>query len=65
MGPVISKCFPLFILTCNFSQTKVALRCENEEDLLLMQAQAQSLDLCARSIQDAYDILCSIYRHFI
>ncbi|KJA25981.1 hypothetical protein HYPSUDRAFT_36829 [Hypholoma sublateritium FD-334 SS-4] len=34
-------------------QTKVALRCENEEELLLMQAQAQSLNLCARSIQDA------------
>ncbi|KAF9480472.1 PTH2-domain-containing protein [Pholiota conissans] len=33
--------------------TKVALRCEGEEELLLMQAQAQSLNLCARSIQDA------------
>jgi len=34
-------------------QTKVALRCEHEEELLLLKAQAQSLNLCARSIQDA------------
>ncbi|CAA7264721.1 unnamed protein product [Cyclocybe aegerita] len=34
-------------------QTKVALRCDSEDELLLMQAQAQSLNLCARSIQDA------------
>jgi len=34
-------------------QTKVALRCEHEEELLLLEAQAQSLDLCARSIEDA------------
>ncbi|KAI0321672.1 peptidyl-tRNA hydrolase, partial [Amylostereum chailletii] len=34
-------------------QTKIALRCDSEDDLLLLQAQAQSLDLCARSIQDA------------
>jgi PTH2 family peptidyl-tRNA hydrolase len=34
-------------------QTKVALRCEHEEELLLLEAQAQSLNLCARSIQDA------------
>ncbi|ESK98459.1 peptidyl-trna hydrolase 2 [Moniliophthora roreri MCA 2997] len=34
-------------------QTKVALRCSNEEELLTLQAQAQSLNLCARSIQDA------------
>ncbi|PPQ90473.1 hypothetical protein CVT25_014991 [Psilocybe cyanescens] len=34
-------------------QTKVALRCDNEGELLLLKAQAQSLNLCARSIQDA------------
>jgi len=34
-------------------QMKVALQCENEEELLVLQAQAQSLNLCARSIQDA------------
>ncbi|KAF9785969.1 PTH2-domain-containing protein [Thelephora terrestris] len=34
-------------------QTKVALRCSDEEELLLLQAKAQSLNLCARSIQDA------------
>ncbi|GLB36386.1 putative peptidyl-tRNA hydrolase PTH2 [Lyophyllum shimeji] len=34
-------------------QTKIALRCQNEDELLLLQAQAQSLNLCARSIQDA------------
>ncbi|KAK7058281.1 hypothetical protein VNI00_001912 [Paramarasmius palmivorus] len=34
-------------------QTKIALRCSNEEELLTLQAQAQSLNLCARSIQDA------------
>ncbi|KAE9410779.1 peptidyl-tRNA hydrolase [Gymnopus androsaceus JB14] len=34
-------------------QTKIALRCSSEEELLTLQAQAQSLNLCARSIQDA------------
>ncbi|KAF8488172.1 peptidyl-tRNA hydrolase [Gautieria morchelliformis] len=34
-------------------QTKIALRCEDEEELLLLQAQAQSLNLCAQTIQDA------------
>jgi len=34
-------------------QTKIALRCEHEEELLLLEAQAQSVDLCARSIEDA------------
>ncbi|KDR84784.1 hypothetical protein GALMADRAFT_233140 [Galerina marginata CBS 339.88] len=34
-------------------QTKIALQCEGEDELLLLQAQAQSLNLCARSIQDA------------
>jgi len=34
-------------------QTKVALRCEHEEELLLLETQAQNLNLCARSIQDA------------
>ncbi|KAF9036475.1 peptidyl-tRNA hydrolase [Hymenopellis radicata] len=34
-------------------QIKVALRCESEEELLTLQALAQSLNLCARSIQDA------------
>ncbi|KAG7099473.1 hypothetical protein E1B28_001322 [Marasmius oreades] len=34
-------------------QLKIALRCSNEEELLTLQAQAQSLNLCARSIQDA------------
>lgn len=34
-------------------QTKITLQCGSEEELLVMQAQAQSLNLCARSIQDA------------
>jgi hypothetical protein len=34
-------------------QTKVALRCDGEDEMLLLQAQAQSLNICARSIQDA------------
>ncbi|KAJ7597629.1 PTH2-domain-containing protein [Mycena floridula] len=33
--------------------TKVALRCSDETELLTLQAQAISLNLCARSIQDA------------
>ncbi|KIY69636.1 PTH2-domain-containing protein [Cylindrobasidium torrendii FP15055 ss-10] len=37
----------------NNGQTKIALRCSDEEELLVMQAQAQSLNLCARSIRDA------------
>lgn len=35
-------------------QAKIALKCNSEEELLLLQATAQSLNLCARSIQDAY-----------
>ncbi|KAH9996585.1 peptidyl-tRNA hydrolase PTH2-domain-containing protein [Russula vinacea] len=34
-------------------QTKIALRCDSEDEMLLLQAQAQSLNICARSIQDA------------
>ncbi|KAG8714801.1 hypothetical protein FRC08_011432 [Ceratobasidium sp. 394] len=34
-------------------QAKIALKCNSEEELLLLQAMAQSLNLCARSIQDA------------
>ncbi|KAF9073864.1 peptidyl-tRNA hydrolase [Rhodocollybia butyracea] len=34
-------------------QTKIALKCYSEEELLTLQAQAQSLNLCARSVQDA------------
>ncbi|KAJ4494257.1 peptidyl-tRNA hydrolase [Lentinula lateritia] len=34
-------------------QIKIALKCFSEEELLTLQAQAQSLNLCARSIQDA------------
>ncbi|KAF7982081.1 hypothetical protein HWV62_30388 [Athelia sp. TMB] len=34
-------------------QTKVALKCNSEEELLLLQAKASSLNLCARSIRDA------------
>ncbi|TFY74952.1 hypothetical protein EWM64_g9061 [Hericium alpestre] len=33
--------------------TKIALRCNDAEEMNLLQAKAQSLDLCARSIQDA------------
>lgn len=36
------------------SQAKIALRCDSEDELLLLQATAQSLNLCAHSIQDAY-----------
>jgi peptidyl-tRNA hydrolase len=34
-------------------QAKVALQTKGEDDLLLLQAQAQSLNLVARIIQDA------------
>jgi len=34
-------------------QAKIALRCDGEEELMLLQAQAQSLGICARTIQDA------------
>ncbi|QRV86582.1 peptidyl-tRNA hydrolase 2 [Ceratobasidium sp. AG-Ba] len=34
-------------------QAKIALKCNSEEELLTLQALAQSLNLCARSIQDA------------
>ncbi|KAK4702853.1 peptidyl-tRNA hydrolase, PTH2 family, partial [Phenoliferia sp. Uapishka_3] len=34
-------------------QAKIAVQCDSEDDLLLLQATAKSLGLCARSIQDA------------
>jgi len=34
-------------------QSKVALRCDSEDDLDLLEASARSLNLCARSIHDA------------
>ncbi|KAF9520631.1 hypothetical protein BS47DRAFT_1287079 [Hydnum rufescens UP504] len=34
-------------------QAKIALRCDSEDELVLLQATAQSLNLCAQSIQDA------------
>lgn len=34
-------------------QTKVAVSCNSEDEMLLLRAQAQSLNICARSIQDA------------
>jgi len=34
-------------------QTKITLCCDSEDEMLLLQAQAQSLSICARSIQDA------------
>ncbi|KAG8915858.1 ATP-dependent RNA helicase [Tulasnella sp. 408] len=34
-------------------QAKVALKCDSEDELLLLQATAQSLNLCARTIRDA------------
>ncbi|KAF8309711.1 peptidyl-tRNA hydrolase, partial [Clavulina sp. PMI_390] len=34
-------------------QAKIALKCDSEDELLLLQATAQSLGLCAQSIQDA------------
>ena len=37
-----------------FRQTKVALRVDNEEELDTLEAMARSLNLCARSIHDAY-----------
>lgn len=35
-------------------QAKIAVKCESEEDLLILQATAKSLGICARSIQDAW-----------
>lgn len=35
------------------SQAKIALQIASEDELLLLQATAQSLNLCARDIQDA------------
>ncbi|GAA5929378.1 hypothetical protein JCM21900_002281 [Sporobolomyces salmonicolor] len=34
-------------------QAKIAVKCDSEEELLILQASAKSLGLCARSIQDA------------
>lgn len=36
-----------------YSQAKIAVKCESEEELLILQATAKSLGICARSIQDA------------
>lgn len=35
-------------------QAKIAVKAESEEELLILQATAKSLGICARSIQDAY-----------
>lgn len=51
----------IYIVIANnllFRQTKIALRCGSEDELLVIEAQAQSLNLCARSILDAY-----VYSH--
>ncbi|GAA5924887.1 aminoacyl-tRNA hydrolase [Sporobolomyces koalae] len=34
-------------------QAKIAVKCDSEDELLMLQATAQSLGICARSIQDA------------
>ena len=34
-------------------QTKVAVRCDSEEEMLELQAKAKSLRICANSIKDA------------
>ncbi|KAJ7431807.1 peptidyl-tRNA hydrolase II domain-containing protein [Mycena galericulata] len=39
---------------------KSVARCSDEDTLLVLQAQAQSLNLCARSIQDAC-VVCFVY----
>lgn len=39
--------------TSSRSQAKIALQIKDEDELLLLQATAQSLNLCARDIQDA------------
>lgn len=36
-----------------YRQTKIALKCQDEEELRILEAQAKSLNLVARSIQDA------------
>lgn len=51
--------------TSHGRQTKVALRCSDEEELLLLQAKAQSLNLCARSIQDAWVLLAVVFVHVL
>ena len=43
----------MFISRVYLRQAKVALKVESEEDLLVLQAQAQSLNLCAKDILDA------------
>lgn len=58
LGPSLSllPCPSCLLLTALFlfSQAKIAVKCESEEDLQLLEASAKSLGLCARSIQDAY-----------
>ncbi|KAJ7071234.1 PTH2-domain-containing protein [Mycena amicta] len=44
---------PLLEQWASTGYVKSVVRCESEDELLLLQAQAQSLNLCARSIQDA------------
>jgi len=34
-------------------QAKIAVKCDSEDELMLLQAKAQSLSICARTIQDA------------
>ncbi|KAF7306730.1 hypothetical protein MIND_00464700 [Mycena indigotica] len=50
---LLSKNAPLLHRWAKAGYVKTVVRCENEDELLIRQAQAQSLNLCARSIQDA------------
>ena len=42
-----------FSRLADLSQPKIAVRCPNTEELEILAAQARSLNLCARTIQDA------------
>lgn len=45
--------FSIWFLPLDLSQAKIVLKGKSEEELLELEAIAKSLNLCARSIQDA------------
>jgi len=45
-------------------QAKIALKASSEQEILELEAIAKSLNLCARSIQDAY-VSLFLYRRFV
>ncbi|KAK4056325.1 hypothetical protein OIO90_002769 [Microbotryomycetes sp. JL221] len=52
-GKIAAQCGQVVKHWERTGQAKIAVKCDSEDDLLVLQATAKSLGVCARSIQDA------------